>query len=269
MAQQQQNTNTVAKAARQVVEQQLPKIASDPSAHLQYLIEQAEHSKPFGKGEATGGILPIVRDPYTKQTYFLLGLNHGNSYCHFHGWVDPGETQDQGAAREAFEESKGTLGSLPNLWRAVVCKGVFSAHIGRGGMHLVNFGDLNAIERDAFVEKFANAKAWDACSDEVAAVKWFSTLEFRHACLMQVHDPTAKKDDVTIEVDIKRGIKRRLRGWLANIFGDPEFWQQKILQDSIDHGFIPLIPITQLPALEDAVINRLPFRLKSETQAKH
>jgi hypothetical protein len=265
MASPQQNDNDkIAKAVQQQQQQQhqLPPIASNPQAHLEYLIEKSSTAKTWGRGEATGGILPIVRDPDTKLAYFLLGLNHQNKYCHFHGWVDPGETADIGAAREAFEESKGVLGRLVDLWRAVVCKGVFSALIGRGGMHLVNLGDMNSIERDAFVEKFANAKAWSACSDEVAAVHWFDALAFRHAALLQQQDPTATKGDVVVEVDVKRGIRRKLRGWLGEIFSDQEFWSQKILQDSLDHGFIPLIPITHLPRISDEVLERLPYCLE-------
>lgn len=261
---QQQISTSAASSTANTATTSLPPIASDLQAHLTYIMEKSEMSKTFGRKQATGGILPIVRDPFTKQTFILLGLNHQNKYCHFHGWVDPGETQDQGAAREAFEESKGVLGALPDLWRAVVCKGIFSAHVGRGGMHLVNYGDLNAIERDAFVEKFLHATAWSKCSDEVAEVKWFDTLSFRHACLLQHHDPTAKKGgEIVVESDFRKGIKRKLRGWLGEIFADPDFWKQQLLVDAVDHGFINLIPISQLPKIEDeAVVARLPYCLK-------
>lgn len=34
-------------------------------------------------------------------------------------WIEPGETFEMGAAREAFEESKGILGDALALWLAI------------------------------------------------------------------------------------------------------------------------------------------------------
>lgn len=244
----------------------LPLIASDVNAHVAFLVERASKSRVFGKREATGGIIPIVRDPNTKITHILLGLNHARHYCHFHGWVDPDETQDQGAAREAFEESKGLLGDLCSLWRAVVCKGVFSAHLGRGGMNLVHFGDMNEVERAEMEEKFLKLQAWSTCSDEVIAVTWFDTLSLRHACLNREH----KGADIYIECDVRKNIRRKLRGFLADIFADPQFWSQEVLRQSVDKGFVPLIPISFLPKIEDEnVLRRLPYCLPPSTVIDH
>ena len=73
--------------------------------------------------------MPVCVDPSTREAYFVVGvekmrrkeavsdseyftgvgesLNVRNVLCHFHGWIDKGETIQVGASRECWEESRG------------------------------------------------------------------------------------------------------------------------------------------------------------------
>ena len=121
-----------------------------PSTGTEALLSRHARSKIMGFKQATGGVLPVCADD-ARQAWCLLGENHRGELCHFHGWVERGETFEMGAAREAHEESRGVLGDALTLWRAITSP----SHSRRcGAIVLLSLGTMTQAARDAVCDDF-------------------------------------------------------------------------------------------------------------------
>ena len=71
--------------------------------------------------QSKGAVIPFSIDPVTGRAYFLLGVSKAHhELFHFSGTVEVGETVVCGTAREAYEESKGAIGSQQALFLALM-----------------------------------------------------------------------------------------------------------------------------------------------------
>jgi hypothetical protein len=116
----------------------------------------------------------------TRQAWCLLGENHRSELCHFHGWVERGETFEMGAAREAYEESRGLLGDALTLWRAV-CDPSFSRRF--NSIVVLSLGELTAASRQSMCADFASRPIVFRGMTEVARVHWLPMLPLSRLCL--------------------------------------------------------------------------------------
>ena len=176
----------------------------------------ADHAKAyhFKHKEGCGGILPIAIDPVSRRAFILFGLNHGNHYCHFHGWIDPNETLSFGCAREGWEEAAGAYASLLQLWRAGTDSGLLRdvlrskgatstlplVSTGEGGvsyyfpfnqnMKVVVLGEWDQEQRAAVCERFHTNPKFYGCMDEVKCIDWVDAISFRETCQKFANDDT-------------------------------------------------------------------------------
>ncbi len=66
--------------------------------------------------------------------------------CHFHGWVEAGETRPMGAARECFEEGHGVIGGGPvDLWRALLLPDFYRTDTPASSMFFVSLGEMREV----------------------------------------------------------------------------------------------------------------------------
>jgi hypothetical protein len=150
-----------------------------PTAATAALLSRHAVSRVVGSKQATGGVLPICVDD-TRQPWCLLGENHRAELCHFHGWIEAGETFEMGAAREAFEESKGSLGDVLTLWKAV-CDPSFSRRC--SSIVVLSLGTLTQAERDSMCADFVARPVLYRGMTEVRRVWWVRMRPLRQLCL--------------------------------------------------------------------------------------
>lgn len=138
--------------------------------------------RKFDKKQGTGGIFPISIDPDTNEIWILLGLNSANQYCHFHGWIEEGETLEQGTARQGWVVSRGLLGTQADLWRALMLGGNYSMQF-VGSSQIVLVGAVRAAERPMWASAFTSLPAFYDDMEEVVRVDWINARSFRNACI--------------------------------------------------------------------------------------
>lgn len=143
------------------------------------LLEQHSRSKTMEFKQATGGVLPVCVDE-SQEAWCLLGENHRLELCHFHGWIDPGETFEMGAAREAYEESRGILGDALTVWRAI-CDPVHSRRC--NAMVALSLGTLSAAQRRAMCSDFESSRIVCRGMTEVRRLWWLPLRALRELCL--------------------------------------------------------------------------------------
>lgn len=171
------------------------KIISEPAAHLGALLA-AHQRAPIMPARSSGGVIPLCTDDRNGDVYMLFGLTKRGKWQTFHGFIDEGETLAQGAAREAWEESKGVL-SAAALWRMISLPGVFSAPIGRHkNVFVVSFGEMTLGQRAGLCSTFRDAQSWSRSSDETTALGWFPIKYIRDITLAH-HNSKKNADDVT------------------------------------------------------------------------
>ena len=113
------------------------------------------------------------------RPYALLGQDHkkGNPWGPFWGRPDKDDRDAEWTAvRETLEESLGVIGDATLLYSALKNEG-FHYKLGTVNLFLVHLGVMGVRERDAIVERYAQAR--DAslskltrCEAEVLAVQW-------------------------------------------------------------------------------------------------
>eukprot|EP00756_Hemistasia_phaeocysticola_P058278 Hpha_TRINITY_DN34903_c0_g1::TRINITY_DN34903_c0_g1_i1::g.184034::m.184034 len=153
----------------------------------------------------SGGVLPLCVDPDTGAAHMLLGVAKGKTepgreeeWCpilaDFHGFVDLGETREEGAAREAEEESLGLIGSREAIL-SLLCSKRHHRTLPRPnhGTYFISLGVLDASGRDALCAEFATRRMLleeQASSGqrvrhsflEVRAVRWISVASVAASC---------------------------------------------------------------------------------------
>jgi len=262
-------------------------VVADPKIHVDFILSHHQSLPKLQHKEASGGVLPFTQDPITKEIFIALGLSKKDLYNSFYGFIDGGETPEQGSAREAWEESKAVLGDLPTLWRAVMLKGYFSFIVGHPYklMHAINIGEMNALARAQFVAKFNTAKGWSHCSMEVKGLKFFELKTLKHLCASSVakfeRDQAKLKESerlpnaqpmVLVSVDEQTGKYEHLRIGMVKQLIDPRFWQQQELVQMMEMG-VPLrdivLPLSMLPVIDKSVAAILPFQKAATRRPTH
>ena len=121
-----------------------------------------------------GAVIPFSIDPETGKAYFLLGVSkEHHEVCHLSGLVEEGETVMCGTAREAYEESKGAIGTQQALFLALMD---VRYHVVWGHHHTavfwssVNLGPMRTIQRQELVRKFGDVPAHHPKMDEVSSL---------------------------------------------------------------------------------------------------
>jgi hypothetical protein len=155
----------------------------------------------------TGGVLPVCIDPNTGISYFLFGLNFRDEYCHFHGWVEPNETVQMGAAREGYEESKGVFGSAADLWRALMSP---FFHFQHGAMFFISLGSMNSEQREGVMDSFHHVEPTCRGMLEIQSIKFIPTRHIKETCLGAQY-PAALEDGHTMRSFLLGG-----GGWLSS-----------------------------------------------------
>lgn len=122
------------------------------------------------------GVLPYAK--VGNKVYFLLGKEKGG-YSDFGGKPDRGERPMETAAREAYEESMGFLGSITKIKKGIKEKNKFALPNKIGYIYLlrINYNkDLPTLFNDVYtyVNKCRSCpKGWL----EKTRMKWFSRSE--------------------------------------------------------------------------------------------
>jgi hypothetical protein len=200
-------------------------------AHFDTKVVQHSH-------EHAAGVLPVCIDPDSGISYFLLGLNYRNEYCHFHGWVEPGETVAMGAAREGFEESKGVLGTALNIWRSLMTQ---CFHIRHWHIYLVSLGYLNCEQREAMTSSFLAAEPSYRGMLEVQSISFIPTLQLRQACFGGSY-PAPLQDGLTV---------REFLLYERCGFNDAEFWGHPLITRIVDFSEWPHIEGQEMKAMTE------------------
>ena len=235
--------------------------------HVEVVLEAHGRQAPLESGrKATGGVLPVCTDPTTRAQFFLLGYNtKSNHCCHFHGWVDVGETPAQGAARECWEESKGVVGSRVDIFRAVLDER-FSLRATRS-LFIMSLGELDAGGRAALVAKFAAAVAWDTHANEVNKLQFFPATVIRDKCVALGDGVGDKEKDEAAElppVVVDEGNGAVLRSFLARWLRGPTFWSRPklvaLVEGTQSSSQLPIMPLGALPPLSVETQLQLPYR---------
>lgn len=160
------------------------------------LLEQHSRSKTMEFKQATGGVFPVCVDE-SQEAWCLLGENHRLELCHFHGWIDPGETFEMGAAREAYEESRGILGDALTIWRAI-CDPVYSRRC--NAMVVLSLGTLSAAQRRTMCSDFERSRVVCRGMTEVKRLWWLPLRALRELCLGPARrEAAAAADDCAAE----------------------------------------------------------------------
>jgi hypothetical protein len=165
--------------------QEFPEFSS-LSERTKTIISMLTRDRQVRKKEAVGGILPVCIDPDTREPFGLLGLSLRGEYCHFHGWVDPGETTLMGAAREAFEEGRGVFGNAFTLLYALSVP-LYHCRVREGTgptpLFLVSLGELTRDQREKVRDDFRAVTPHVHGMSENKDIAFFNLRELRTACL--------------------------------------------------------------------------------------
>lgn len=193
---------------------------------LEFIMREIQKPR-CGKRTHCGGVMPICIDPDTRITYALLGtefartneddpyiddqgrLNKRVVLCTFHGWVEPGETVKKGAAREAFEESRGVFASQRDILRCLILP-AFHKKL-TNGVYILSLGEMTSVERDNLCTRFQCTVGASLCENEMNGIHFVVMKELRYACLQPIDD--------------RLGSAR----WPVASF-PPEVWLRKFLQ---------------------------------------
>lgn len=155
----------------------------------------------------SGGMIPVCVDPNTLESYFLFGvekiretgcfapldfvyqepggpLQIRNTTCPFQGWIDPYETFSQGAARECWEESKGTFSDQVDGWRCLINKEFSKVIPSMDFLGLVSLGFLDQTARTNLENKFLSMECLTKGMTETHQIKFLSIKRLHE--IMQV-----------------------------------------------------------------------------------
>jgi hypothetical protein len=199
------------------------------------LLSHHVRSRRYGFKQCTGGVIPVCVDE-EKVPWCLLGENHKAELCHFHGWVNPGETFEMGAAREAYEESKGLLGDAHTLWRAISDPNFSCCS---GPMVALSLGKLTLADRARMCAEFSKLNVTCRGMTEVKNVFWVALRPLRDHCIYENYAYRAKKvQRVPPSNPLPPGLKIRdfllHRSWLGS-----EFWQHPAIHQLLETGVFP------------------------------
>jgi hypothetical protein len=218
------------------------------SATAALLARHARSRVMLFRKQLTGGVLPVCVDE-ASQAWCLLGENHRSELCHFHGWIERGETFEMGTAREAFEESKGILGDVLTLWCAI-CQPSFYRR--SGSIVMMSLGTLTQKERDAMCDDFVSRPVLYRGMAEVERVWWVPMRQLRQLCVGD-DSQTCDCDSPGPASLLPPGLKLRDfllgEGWM----GDEGLWDEAVVQDLVDTGIIPddWLRLQDLPRLNE------------------
>ena len=164
------------------------------------LLRQEGQNLTCGRRTHCAGVMPVCIDPETRMAYALLGAEFARDHendpphvdgqgrwhrrvvlCSFHGWVEPGETLKQGAAREAAEESRGVFATQRDLLRCLLLP-AFHRRL-CDGVYIVSLGEMTSAERDALCARFRATVGARYCENEMLGIHFVVMSELRAACL--------------------------------------------------------------------------------------
>jgi len=191
-----------------------------------------EMQKPIcGKRTHCAGVMPICIDPETRVAYALLGTEFARAYendppyiddqgysndrvvlCTFHGWVEPGETVKKGAAREAFEESRGVFATQRDILRCLVLP-AFHKKLANG-VFVVSLGEMTSTERDALCTRFQNTIGASVCENEMMGIHFVVLRELRDACLQPKEDRLGSARWPVASFPVHVWLRKFLQNWL-------------------------------------------------------
>ncbi len=174
------------------------------------LLATEKKAETFGKREVAAGIMPVCIDRETKVVYALLSVEYarlkeedppyidaqGRQHRRivlgtFHGWVEPGETTKQGAAREAAEEGRGVFGGHLALFRCLL-QTAFHRQLIEERLYVVSLGLMCAQERSDLCDHFRGVVGQTACENELIGIHFVKLRELREACLQEPPSRSAR-----------------------------------------------------------------------------